>query len=64
MKDKREYMKNYMVGKKMVNFVIDDEVWKEFKALAKKKGLSASAMLRNYIVSKVEREMREKNEKR
>jgi len=46
------------MNRKMVNFVIDSEVWEKFKKIAQDKGLSASAMLRNYIVSKVEREMR------
>ena len=47
--------KDYMTDKRMVNFVIDYDVWEKFKALAKKKGLSASAMLRNYIISKVKK---------
>lgn len=52
------------MNRKMVNFVIDGEVWEKFKKIAQDKGLSASAMLRNYIASKVEREIRKKNEKK
>ena len=51
-----------MKNKKMVNFVINEEIWEKFKDLANNKGLSASAMLRNYILTKIEREIR--NEKR
>jgi len=45
--------------KKMVNFVIDGGVWEEFKKIAYKKGTSASALLRGYILQKVKNEKKQ-----
>jgi antitoxin component of RelBE/YafQ-DinJ toxin-antitoxin module len=38
---------------KMVNFLIEDELWEKFKIISKNSGLTASSALRRFIIRKV-----------
>ena len=45
--------------KKLVNFWIEDEVWRDFKRVAEIEGVSASTLIRQFILKKVKNAKRQ-----